>query len=192
MWWRPTTYQSTTSVSAIGRLRRTAPGGMQAPRSATIRRRRRDATIEQDTPHPALAGLDALVGEWTIGLGAPADPSAAGGGWVSFAWLSGGRFLIQRWGSEVPEFPDGIAVIGADPASGGLAQHYFDSRGVQRVYGMSLAGGVWRLWRDGEDFSQRFTGTFGDDGTTIAGTWEKAGDSGAWEHDFDMSYVKSR
>jgi hypothetical protein len=25
-----------------------------------------------------------------------------------------------------------------------------------------------------------------------ASTWEKTGDSGAWEHDFDMRYVKTR
>lgn len=52
---------------------------------------------------------------------------------------------------------------------------------------MSLADGVRRLWREGEDFSQRFTGTFSDDGRRITGTWEKTGEGGAWEHDFDIS-----
>jgi hypothetical protein len=39
---------------------------------------------------------------------------------------------------------------------------------------MSLENGVWRLWHDEPDFSpldfsQRFTGSFSDDGKTIAG-----------------------
>ena len=27
-------------------------------------------------------------------------------------------------------------------------QHYYDSRGVARVYQMSLEGGIWKLWRE--------------------------------------------
>src|SRR5918993_347618 len=40
------------------------------------------------------------------------------------------------------------------------------------------------------DFAQRFTGTFSDDGTTIAGRWEIAHDGSTWEHDFDLTYVR--
>jgi hypothetical protein len=31
------------------------------------------------------------------------------------------------------------------------SQHYYDSRGVARIYPMSLNGGGWKLWR-GPDF----------------------------------------
>ena len=66
---------------------------------------------------------------------------------------------------------------GAGKNGCGCLQHYFDSRGVARVYKMSVEEGVWKLWRDEPDFSpldfsQRFTGTFSADGTTIAGRWE--------------------
>ena len=71
-------------------------------------------------------------------------------------------------------------------------QHYYDSRGVARVYGMSLEDGVWRLWRDGVDFSQRFAGRLGDDGATIAGAWEIARDGSSWEHDLDLVYTRVR
>ena len=40
------------------------------------------------------------------------------------------------------------------------------------------------------DFSQRFTGTFSDDGKTIAGPWEISHDGKTWEHDFDLTYTK--
>ena len=49
---------------------------------------------------------------------------------------------------------------------------------------------VWKLWRDSPDFSQRFTGTFSDDGKTITGRWENLSDRSNWEHDFDLMYVK--
>ena len=120
-------------------------------------------------------------------LGDPAAPV----GRATFSWLEGRRFLVQRWTVDVPGAPDGIAIIGEDPDGDGLLQHYFDSRGVARVYGMSLEGGVWRLWRDGDDFSQRFSGTVSDDGSTISGAWEIAADGSTWEHDFDLVYTRA-
>jgi hypothetical protein len=40
------------------------------------------------------------------------------------------------------------------------------------------------------DFSQRFTGTFGDDVRTIRGRWEICRDGSTWEHDFDFVYTR--
>jgi hypothetical protein len=144
----------------------------------------------------SLEALEPLVGKWSMAPEFEGMPPPDVGAPVSFEWLSGERFLIQRWEVPVPEAPDGIAIIGADPESeGNYLQHYFDSRGVARVYKMSLADGVWKLWRDEPDlspldFSQRFTGTFSDDGKTIAGRWEIAHDGTTWEHDFDLTYRK--
>jgi hypothetical protein len=55
---------------------------------------------------------------------------------------------------------------------------------------MSLADGVWKLWRDGDPFSQRFEGTFSEDGRTITGRFEIAEDGATWRTDFDMTYRK--
>ena len=141
--------------------------------------------------------LEPFVGEWKIlaalGDGPPADIGAR----ASFEWLPGERFLVERWQVPVPEAPDGIAIIGADPESEGhYLQHYFDSRGVARVYKMSVEDGVWKLWRDEPDFSaldfaQRFTGTFSADGKTITGRWEICHDGETWEHDFDLTYARA-
>jgi hypothetical protein len=144
-----------------------------------------------------LAALEPLVGEWRMVPTFEGMPPPETGAPVSFEWLSGRRFLIQRWEVPVPEAPDGIAIIGRDPDSeGNYLQHYFDSRGVARVYRMSLEDGVWKLWRDRPDlsplsFSQRFAGTFSDDGKTIAGSWEICHDGETWEHDFDLTYTKA-
>jgi len=140
--------------------------------------------------------LAPLLGEWTMQVTFPGAAPAEGGR-VMFAWMTGERFLIERWEVPVPEAPDGLAIIGYDAGRGTLLQHYFDSRGVARVYTMSVEDGVWKLWRNTPDFSpldfaQRYTGTFSDDGTTIVGRWEIAHDGVTWEHDFDLTYVRVR
>ena len=107
-----------------------------------------------------------------VEAGLPGGPPWPGAGRVSFEWLDGAPLLIERWHVDLPEAPDGVAVIGCDGMSDTYYQLYTDERDVQRVYAMSLDDGVWKLWRDGEPFSQRFTGTFSEDGNTIAGRWE--------------------
>ena len=136
--------------------------------------------------NPDLDALDALVGDWVLG-----DPAAPVGR-TSFSWLEGGFFLVQRWTVDIPEAPDGIAILGQDATTGQLVQHYYDSRGIARVYQTRLEDGTWRLWRDGPDFWQRFSATFAKDGTTIRGTWESSPDGTSWEHDFDLVYTKVR
>ena len=145
----------------------------------------------------SLEALKPLVGEWRMVPTFKGMPPADVGARVPFKWLPGERFLIQRWEIPIPEAPDGIAIIGPDPEiSGNYLQHYFDSRGVARVYKMSFENGVWKLWRDEADvspldFSQRYTGTFSDDGKTIAGAWEICHDGTTWEHDFDLTYTRA-
>jgi hypothetical protein len=145
----------------------------------------------------SLAALEPLVGEWRMVVAFGGAPPVDAGARVSFEWLPGERFLIQRWEVPIPEAPDGIAIIGTDPArEGGYLQHYFDARGVARVYKMSFADGVWKLWREEPDFSpldfaQRYTGTFSEDGTTIAGAWEIRHGGQDWAHDFDLTYIRA-
>lgn len=138
---------------------------------------------------PGLDRLDALVGEWTMEAGPPDGPPWPGEARVSFEWLEGRTFLIERWTVDLPEAPDGIAIIGLGDEPEAFRQHYFDARGVHRIYDMTLDDGVWRLWRDSIDpFSQRFSATFSDDGRTIEGRWEiqEAGED--WRTDFDLTY----
>jgi len=143
-----------------------------------------------------LAALDVFVGQWSMeayfdGV-APIDEGAR----VVFEWLPGEQFLVQRWSVPVPEAPDGIALIGADPTiKDGYLQHYFDSRGVARVYRMTLGDNVWTLWRDEADFSpldfrQRYAGNISTDGQVITGRWEISHDGTTWQRDFDLSYRK--
>ena len=142
-------------------------------------------------------GLEAFIGEWSIEVSLPGAPAGDIGARATFEWMPGETFLLERWQVPVPEAPDGLAVIGYDEGRGTLLQHYFDSRGVARVYEMSLEGGVWKLQRDSADFSpldfdQRFEGRFAEEGKTIEGRWDIRHPGGDWEKDFDMTYRRLR
>src|SRR5215211_5719912 len=136
--------------------------------------------------------LERFIGAWSMQVAFPGAPPVVGGR-VVFEWMTGEQFLLQRREVPVPEAPDGLALIGFDEGRGSFLQHYFDARGIARVYQMSLEAGGWRLWRETPDFSpldfaQRSTGTFRADGTMIVGRWEIAHDGSTWEHDFDLTY----
>jgi hypothetical protein len=146
--------------------------------------------MSKSTDTAARERLEVLVGEWTLEAAPPGGPPWPGGGRATFEFLEGAPLLIERWHVDMPEAPDGIAVIGCDAMSGTYYQLYTDERDVQRFYEMSLSDRGWKLWRDGEPFSQRFTGEFSEDGKTITGRWEIADDGKSWKIDFDLTYRK--
>jgi hypothetical protein len=134
--------------------------------------------------------LEPLVGEWATEADVPGQDAVARGR-TTFEWLEGGGYLIQRAVMDDPVFPRGVMVIGPDASGERVVQHYFDSRGVARVYDVSFDDGVLRLWRDGPDFAQRYSGRIDAAGTVIAGAWEICDDGETWRHDFDLTYRKA-
>jgi hypothetical protein len=137
-----------------------------------------------------LEALDALVGEWTTSATHPMLPGVTVAGRTSFEWLEGRHFLIGRSRNDHPDFPDGLTVLGA--AGDELFMRYYDSRGVERLYGAALEGGELRIWRDAPGFFQRFSATLGDDGTTLAGVWQLSRDDGAtWDDDLAITYRRA-
>jgi hypothetical protein len=141
----------------------------------------------------ALDRLDVLVGRWemeaSFGAGTPAATES--GGVTTFEWLEGRYFLIQRFAVDHPAAPSGIAIIGPGGLPGTLEQHYYDSRGVARVYQAGLDDGVWKLWREAPGFWQRYSGVVSEDGTVIAGAWEVSADGREWRRDFGLTYIKA-
>jgi hypothetical protein len=143
-----------------------------------------------------LSELDVLVGAWKIEPRFAEPASEAVVGRAVFEWMTGGRLLVQRWEVPHPDAPDGLAIIGAGPDGEGYLQHYFDSRGVVRVYAMTMRDRVWGLLRvtpdfSPLDFSQRFVGQISEDGGIIDGRWEISRDGGAgWKLDFELIYTK--
>jgi hypothetical protein len=135
-----------------------------------------------------LSNLDVLVGEWTTHV-----PAFDGHGQVTFEWLSKGGFLIQRSSIDRPEFPDGISLFGATGPDGALQMHYYDSRGVHRLYDVTFEDRVLTIHRDGPDWPQRYVGKVSEDGQTVDGRWERGERPGAeLQHDFDVIYRRVR
>ena len=110
-----------------------------------------------------------------------------------------GAFIVLRTVGEPAEMPDTLSVIGGAPDGQPQPMHYFDSRGVKRLFMTAVEGSTWRIWRaptedwngpDGPGFNQQFIGEISADGTTIEGRWERGmGDAGdAWELDFPITY----
>src|SRR5438552_19200560 len=110
--------------------------------------------IPGDRP-AALDCLDVLIGTWEMearfeaGYFGPGSRAITGrGGRTTFDWLEGRFFLTQRFVNEHPAAPSGVAIIGPGAEPETFSQHYYDSRGVTRVYQMTLDAGVWNLWRE--------------------------------------------
>jgi hypothetical protein len=147
--------------------------------------------IGQPTAEQALKEMEVLVGEWSLTATPPGGEPWPGEAKATFEWLEGtdDQLLIQRWTIEMPEAPDGVCVYGCDAATGRYFQLYTDERNVCRVYEMTIGNGEWKLWREGEPFSQRFTATISDDGNTIEGRWE-IDEGDGWKTDFDLVYTR--
>jgi hypothetical protein len=130
--------------------------------------------------------LRALAGTWTTEGAHSLLPDAAIHGETTFEWLDGERFLVMRSHYDHPEIPDAITVTGVVDEQ--LTMHYFDSRGVHRVYSVEMSADTWRFWRDDPGFSQEFTGTFSEDGDTITGRGRSSRDGAKWDDDVALTY----
>lgn len=154
------------------------------------------------TSEHALKPLGRLVGTWATEATHPAFPGVIVRGTVAIEWLEGERFLIQRSRTDHPDFPDAISIIGftdrdrveagagSDPASteSRLTMHYYDSRGVFRLFDVSADDASFRFLRIAPGFSQRFTGTFADGGDTIHGVSQLSRDDVHWDDDLQITY----
>ena len=146
------------------------------------------------------AALQVFVGEWDEQVLLPDIPP----GRVVSEWALDGTYLIQRADIPQPEFPDSISIIAYDAETDAYTMHYFDSRGIVRIYEMGLRDGRWTLLRDGRwtllrakpdftplEFAQRFEGIFSADGDTIDATWNTSHDGGeTWELDFGLTFTR--
>jgi len=134
---------------------------------------------------PALEPFDALVGTWDTEATHPLIDAVVPGS-ITFEWLEGGHYLIQRSQNDHELFPDAITVIGAPEEGGGLVMEYFDSRGVRRTYSISLEDGILRIWRDAPGFDQRYSATLAHD--TFEGQYQLAESPGDWKDDLKVTY----
>jgi hypothetical protein len=162
-----------------------AGGGVAGDEVQAMSRAACDGHTGMTERDPTLERFAPLIGTWITEGTHPAVDEVVPGT-VTFEWLEGGRFVIQRLHNDHELFPDGICVIGPPETGKGLVMEYFDSRGVRRTYDVSLSDGVLRLWREEPGFDQRFSARLGAD--TFEGLWQIATSPGDWRDDLKVVY----
>ena len=56
------------------------------------------------------------------------------------------------------------------------------------MFTVEITAGAGRFWNNAPRFSQRFTGTLSDDGSTITGQGELSRDGATWQDDLAITY----
>jgi hypothetical protein len=146
-----------------------------------------------DTDAADLESLGArLVGKWTTAATHPAIPGVVVYGTATVEWLEGERFLIFRSQVDHPDFPDSIAIIGD---TNGLHMHGFDSRGLHRLFDVTVTEVGWEATRrqpaSSPDFSQRIPLSFADGDRTMTGTSQISHDDKTWDDDLAITYRRT-
>jgi hypothetical protein len=152
-----------------------------------------EADVSAELTNPTLSALRFMVGAWDMAITEAAflpslqDVVRTN---VAFTPIESGALLAMRHGGDASSPPAATWVIGRDDAGETYTVLYGDTRGVSRVYLMSLKVDTWRIWRDNPDFSQRFEATVSPDLDLMTGRWEKRPGGGDWQHDFAVKYSR--
>lgn len=131
---------------------------------------------ETHQPSVELKTLDRLVGTWTVTGGAE--------GTVTYEWMDGGFFLLQRVAlTQFGQPVTGLEVIGnlrpfGEPASADVMSRFYDSTGNTLDYVYELTGDTLTIWGGAKGSPAYFRGTFSADGATVAGEWVYPGGGG--------------
>jgi hypothetical protein len=138
--------------------------------------------------------LEALVGRWkTDGWTRETEtiPAARIDAIDTYEWLPGRFALLHRVEARVgDQRVEGAEIIGYDPARRSYLTQYFGSDGPN-AYDATLSEEedgalVWRMHSE----TDRFTGTFSDDRTTITGHWEQLDEDSNWQPWMDITLTK--
>lgn len=126
-----------------------------------------------------MSGFDRLLGTWDFTM-QHADVSEPVTGRHRYELVLDGAFVQLHWSYHHPDFPDATALFSQE------RYHYFDVRGVTRVFDVQLEEGGWSLVNVDPVFSQRGTSRFrGPDAFDTTG--ERSYDAGVtWHPDFTM------
>lgn len=132
---------------------------------------------EAHGPSPDLGALgEKLIGEWEV--------SGEARGTVTFEWLEGGYFLVQRVDLEQGrQGIKGIEVIGHEKPFGAepseeVRSRFYASTGDTLDYVYELEGETLTIWAGGKGSPAYYRGTFDEDGDTLTGAWHYPGGGG--------------
>jgi hypothetical protein len=139
---------------------------------------RHDAAPE---PNAALKSLDVMVGTWDL-EGREAGSNGDINGRLSFEWMGGGFYLVQRVDVDYAgRKVRGVEYVGYDDTSKSLRSYFFSNEGpgpfggVAIEYIWEVGDGTLTIWGGEVGSPANFKGTFSDDRKTISGRWEWPG-----------------
>jgi hypothetical protein len=128
-----------------------------------------EATEPMSEPASDMKALDRLVGEWQVSGGAE--------GTVTYEWMEGGFFLLQR--VELEQFGltiKGIEIIGHDQPFGeepsaDIRSRFYDNMGNTLFYVYELEGDRLTIWAGEKGSPAYYEGSFDPDGNRLTGRW---------------------
>jgi len=128
-----------------------------------------------------MSALDRLLGSWEFTMQHAAMTESVSGR-QRYERVLDGAFVLLHWTYDHPDFPDALALLSDERC------HYFDVRGITRVFNLEVDAAGWSMIRLDEEFSQRFSARFsGPD--VMECTGETSNDNGVtWQPDFTMTY----
>jgi hypothetical protein len=134
--------------------------------------------------------LDVLIGGWKRDGWTRDDPPARIDAVDTYEWRPGRHAAMHHVDARVgDERVEGAEIIGWDPARECYVTQYFGSDGPA-AYEATLreedGALVWTM----RSRSDRFTGTFSDDRTTITGHWESMDEGSDWQPWMDITLTK--
>lgn len=122
-----------------------------------------------------------MVGTWHVD-GRESGSGAEVRGHVTFNWLDGGQFLVQRVDIDYAGLRiTGTEYVGCDVESDSLRSYFFSDEGPGLFGGVALDC-VWEvdgssvtIWGGPVGSPASFRGSFSDDRTKLTGRWEWPG-----------------
>lgn len=131
-------------------------------------------SAEPHQPHPGLRSLEKLVGTWNISGGAQ--------GQITYEWLEGGYFLMQRIdlvhdGRKIKgiEIIGHLHPLGGEPSPEIWTRVYSFLDGLTLDYVYEVTGSTFTIWGGYKGSPAAFRGKFSDDGNSFSGGWQWPG-----------------
>lgn len=135
------------------------------------------AQYSSPAPNPDLKSLDRLVGTWKL-----SGPDLSGQ--ITFEWMEGGFFLLQRVDFVHDGRPiKGIEIIGHNQPFGGepsaeIKSHWFGNTGETYEYTYEVDDETLTIWGGDKGSPAYYQGAWSKDGTTNTGGWVYPGGGG--------------
>ena len=133
------------------------------------------APYQASMPNPDLQRLDRLIGTWEI-----SDPSGKSeiSGQVSYEWVEGGFFLVQRFDllhgehrNKGIEYIGHFQLFGEEPSEEIKTRDFSFLDGMVLDYVYELVGDTLIIWAGEKGSPAYFKGQFDEDGNTLSGAW---------------------